>query len=239
MAFDPVAFARSIDVEPDAWQADVMRSPSHRLLLNCARQTGKSTTTAIIALHSAIFRPDQTILLLSPTLEQSKELFHKCTVYYGRTGAILPSSSETKQRLELQNGSRIVSLPGKEESVRGWTADMLIVDEASRTDDDLYPSIRPMMITTQGRFIALSTPRGKRGWWAEEWHGPRAWKRVQVTAEDCPRITAEDLAEERETMGQFWFDQEYRCLFLDGVTNAFNSDDIDRVFKPGVETWDI
>jgi len=52
-ALDPVRFAMRAGITPDAWQADVLRSPAKRLLLNCARQSGKSTTTALLALHQA------------------------------------------------------------------------------------------------------------------------------------------------------------------------------------------
>ena len=53
-ALDPVAFAEErLNFCPDPWQAKVMRSPAKRVLLNCSRQAGKSTTTAIIGLHRA------------------------------------------------------------------------------------------------------------------------------------------------------------------------------------------
>ncbi len=51
-ALDPVAFAEErLNFQPDPWQTKVMRSPAKRMLLNCSRQAGKSTTTAIIGLH--------------------------------------------------------------------------------------------------------------------------------------------------------------------------------------------
>ena len=54
-ALDTVAFAEErLRFQPDPWQATVMRSPAKRLLLNCSRQAGKSTTTAIIGLHQAL-----------------------------------------------------------------------------------------------------------------------------------------------------------------------------------------
>ncbi|MDQ3653976.1 MAG: hypothetical protein M3457_02705 [Chloroflexota bacterium] len=76
-ALDPVVFARRAGFEPDDWQADVLRSTHPRMLLNCSRQSGKSTTTAIIALHQAVYVPGSLVLLLSPGLRQSSELFRK------------------------------------------------------------------------------------------------------------------------------------------------------------------
>ena len=63
-AVDPVAFAAErLDFAADDWQADVLRSSGQNILLNCSRQAGKSTTTAIIALHEAYFRPDSLVCL--------------------------------------------------------------------------------------------------------------------------------------------------------------------------------
>jgi len=78
-ALDPVAFVQDrLKFEPDSWQASLLRSRAPWILLNCCRQSGKSTTTAAVALHTAIHDPGLT-LLVSPSLRQSKELFAKIT----------------------------------------------------------------------------------------------------------------------------------------------------------------
>jgi hypothetical protein len=77
---------------------------------------------------------------------------------------------ESALRLELRNGSRIVSLPGDETTVRGYSGvRLLVVDEAARVPDDLYFSIRPMLAVSGGRLVCLSTPFGKRGFFYEAW----------------------------------------------------------------------
>ena len=46
-ALDPVAFVQDrLKFEPDPWQARLLRSCAPWILLNCCRQSGKSTTTA-------------------------------------------------------------------------------------------------------------------------------------------------------------------------------------------------
>ena len=68
---------------------------------------------------------------------------------------------------------------------------------ASRVPDELYRSVRPMLAVSHGRLLALSTPFGQRGWFHDEWHGSGPWRRVKVPWQDCPRITADFIAEER------------------------------------------
>jgi len=200
------------------------------VILNCSRQTGKSTITALLALHEALYRPPALVLLLSPSLRQSQELFRKVKDALAALGPDAPAlAEESALRLEWANGSRIVCLPGKEQTIRGFSGvSLLVVDEASRVPDELYYSIRPMLAVSGGRIILLSTPFGRRGAFYDAWtNGGPAWERVSVAATDCPRIPAGWLAEERRAIGPWWFEQEYLCRFKDTLDQVFRSEDVD------------
>src|SRR5918911_216885 len=158
-ALDPVVLAQQAGLDPDPWQADVLRSTAPRVLLNCSRQSGKSTVVAILAVHTALYDPGALVLLLSPTLRQSGELFKKCIGVYQALGRPVSPQSESALQLELETGSRIVSLPGKEGTIRGYSGvRLLAIDEAAWVPNDLYVSTRPMLAVSGGRLIALSTP---------------------------------------------------------------------------------
>jgi hypothetical protein len=241
-ALDPALLAEAAGVTPDPWQARVLRSVAPRLLLNCSRQVGKSTVTSVLALHTALYEPAQTVLLLSPSQRQSGELFKKCLATYRALGRPVPSNAENALSLELDNASRIVSLPGKEGTIRGFSGvNLIVIDEAARVADDLYKAVRPMMAVSGGRLAALSTPFGTRGWWYEAWRGDEPWDRYEVKATECPRISPAFLAEERRSMGDWWFNQEYMAAFEDAQTSAFTRDDVDRAFSAGegIEQWDL
>ena len=136
-----------------------------------------------------------------------------------------PADQESALRLELTNGSRVVSLPGKEETVRGFSgAKLLVIDEASRVADSLYYSVRPMLAVSGGKLICLTTPFGKRGFFHQEWTEGQGWEKVKITADQCPRISKEFLEEERRTLGDWWFKQEYNCEFVDTVDSVFSHD---------------
>src|SRR5918995_7143110 len=91
LALDRAAFAKRLGLEPDPWQEDLLRSISERVLLNCCRQSGKSTMTGIIALHRALYHPGSLILCLAPALRQSQELFGKVLGFYKDLGRpVLP-----------------------------------------------------------------------------------------------------------------------------------------------------
>ena len=130
----------------------------------------------------------------------------------------LPAKTEdSKLFCALNNGSRVISLPGSENTVRGFSAvDMLIIDEAASVDDSLYLSIRPMLAVSGGELMLISTPKGQRGFFHTVWKdGGETWKRYEVSAQQCPRISESFLAEEKRSMPERWFLQEYFCKFID------------------------
>lgn len=237
LALDPVLLAERVGIVPDDWQRDALRSDTPRALWNCSRQSGKSTIAALLAIHGAAYEPGSLQLLLSPSERQSGELFKKATAFYSVLGRPVPIASETTLALTLANGSRIVSLPGRESSIRGFSAvRRLIVDEAARVTDELFYAVLPMLAVSGGSLLAMSTPFGKRGWWFQEWSdGGPGWQRVEVPATNVPRISAEFLEEQRQRMPARWFRQEYLCAFEEADDAVFMFDDIAAMIRPELE----
>jgi hypothetical protein len=235
---DPAIFSQRAGVTPHDWQARLLRSEADRILINCSRQSGKSTTMATIGLHEGLYVDESLTLIVSPTQRQSGELFKKLLALYRRIGKPVVSTSESALQLELENGSRIVALPGKDGTVRGYSAvSLLILDEAAKIKDDLYRTVRPMLAVSHGRLIAASTPFGTRGWWYDAYVSNQkygGWDYYEINAEQAPLITPEFLEEERRELGAFWFAQEYMCKFLDSQGAAFRAVDIEAALALGL-----
>jgi hypothetical protein len=120
----------------------------------------------------------------------------------------------------------MVSLPGEEGNIRGYSSvALLVIDEAARVPDPLYHAVRPMLAVSGGKLVCLSSAYAKQGFFYEAWaNGGPGWARVKVTAAECPRIDPAFLAEELAVLGQRVFDREYGCEFCSGD---------DAVFDPG------
>lgn len=232
---DPAKIFARAGLDPDDYQSDLLRSEEDALV-NCGRQVGKSTTAAGIAGNTAISIPKSTTLLLSPSQRQSGELFLKVKQFLAQLDGLVTPEKESALRLELPNGSRIISLPGREETVRGYSAvDLLLLDEASRIDDELYRAVRPMLATSGGRIIAMSTPNGKSGFFHDEWHnGGQRWERFEVPASECSRISEEFLEAERASMPEAVFRQEYCCSFEDNADQFFATDLVQRAISKDI-----
>ncbi len=232
-ALDPAVFAEeALGLDLDPWQREVLQSTGKRDLLNCSRQAGKSTTAAVLGLHAALYRPGSLTLLVSPSLRQSSELFRKVT----DLRALLPSQpdllEDNRLSLSIKHGGRVVSLPGTEATIRGFSGASLIVeDEAARVDDALYMAVRPMLATSNGRLILMSTPFGKRGHYWREWSEGKSWQRTEINATKVSRISSAFLEEEKASMGSWWFDQEYLCMFKESTDSVFSHDEVMRLFS--------
>lgn len=231
---NPLLLARDVGLTLDQWQADLICSTADRELLLCARQTGKTTITSLIALRDAIYRkPGGLVIVVSPSQRQSAEMLRTIMQMHGCLRGVPGLNAESVLKAELANRSRIVALPGNERTVRGYSAaDLIIIDEASRVENELISAVRPMMATSGGRLIALTTPAGKRGWFFEAWTGgDEVWHRVKVSADQCPRISKGFLEEELRELGAQRFSEEYGLEFLDPTEAVFPTHIIDRAFS--------
>jgi hypothetical protein len=228
---------QAMGTEPDPWQEAVLKSNDPRICLNCCRQAGKSSVVAIKSLHIALSEPRSLILLLSRSLRQSAELGRKLFDAYQTSGRTVPPEAESKLALELSNASRILALPGGDEAaIRGFSGvRALVIDEASRCPDALWVALRPMLAVSHGTMLLLSTPYGKRGFFYRVFTQSQGWLKIQVTAEQCPRLTPEFLEEERIELGERWYAQEYGCQFVEAVGQVFSDAAIDAAFCEEIE----
>ena len=239
-ALNPVNFARrKLGIEPDPWQQDVLLSSEKRIMILAARQSGKSMTCSIYGLWHALNHPGALVLVLSPSLRQSGLLFKTIMGYYQE---LRPIASEVESALTLQlaNKSKIVSLPGNEKTIRGYSGvSLLIIDEASQVLDSTYFSVRPMMAVSEGKVFAIGTPHGKRGWFYDSWTNSDEFEKIKVTADQNPRISPEFLEQERKALGQYWYEQEYFCEFHQSEASLFRYDVIQRALCEDIEELEI
>ena len=240
---------------PDPWQADVLLTTHKRRLLNWGRQVGKTTVVGALVAHMVTTRPGSLSIILAPRQEQATELFRGTRTMLRNLDLVSGPDSDRETRLEMPDGTRVRAEPCTEANVRGFAGvDLLIFEEASRVPDGLYMAADPFIATNPDAIeVALSTPNGKRGWFATEWDGdmdlvdevgPQRWKREdadwfrsRVPSACCSRITAEYLESRRKKWGDMIYRQEFECAFLDAERAAFSSEDIEGAQDGTHEHW--
>ncbi len=213
---------KELKFKPDPWQKRLLRSKSKRIIVNVARQQGKSATAAAKAVHCAVFRPGSVILIVAPAVPQAGELRRKIDAHLGNLKLEVGVAADNKRELEFKNGSRIIIVAADEDTVRSYTAHMIIEDESSLVPENVHQAMRPMLRTTDGQHILLGTPKGiRKHHFPDIWHDPEtSWERYEVNAWQNTRIpnNREKLTEDREEMERlgrlWWFQQEYECSFV-------------------------
>ena len=214
----------------------MLRTNIEQGILNCTRQWGKSTVTAVKAVHHAFTRPESLVLVVGPSLRQSAEFVRKAAAFLAKLGIRRQGDGLNSASLVLPNGSRIVGLPGKEETIRGFSKPgLVLIDEAARVDEEMYEAVRPMLAVADGSLWLMSTPCGKRGFFWEVWsNGGPEWTRISVPASECPRISKRFLDRERRALGERSFRQEYCCEFLEAEGQLIRDDFIDRAIRKDI-----
>jgi hypothetical protein len=231
-ALDAVSFVEDrLGFCPDPWQARVLRSRAPQIIQNCGRQVGKSTVVSALALHTALYTPGALILVIAPSQRQSRELFIKIHTFLQSLEPAEATQEETKLTLMLNNGSRVVTLPGDNpRTIRGFSAPALILmDEAAFIHDETFDVTIPMLAAApEGRIILMSTPYISAGFFYQIWHGTGDWERYELKTSECPRVAREWL-EARKREEPLRFGREYECRFGSPEDSLFTPEMLDRM----------
>jgi len=239
----PVDYAdKVLGVKPFPYQAELLLDENKRIVACMGRQTGKTTTIAMKAIYFANTNPNVTVLITSPSLRQSMIMFDRiATFVYSVPRLRNKIVRATRTLIHFENGSRIIALPCSENLLRGYTAQMVICDEASFMPEEVITQvIFPMLSTTDGYAIFLSTPWGKDHFFYRAFVNP-AYSVHKVKSEQCPLIKREFLEEMKANMTREAYLMEYEAEFVEALNSYFPQDLIRKCVelaqKLGVELY--
>lgn len=221
---DPVVFARDVlDFKAFDYQQDLLYDVSKRICACMGRQTGKSSTIAAKALHFASTGNKRTILIVSATLRQSMLMFQKINRFIDSGELLGALEHRTMTKVVFANGSSITALPCGNDggTLRGYTANVVIIDEASFMPEDVIMNVlMPMIATTKGYCWMLSTPWDRNHVFYRIFNDAR-WSRYHLPSSMNPLIDQEFLNEQKELIGKERFAMEYLAEFIDDSRSYF------------------
>ncbi len=196
------------------------------VVLLCARQIGKSTVASYYALWHALTHPGSVVLLIGGAERQARldmDMIRDLVMSHPILARCIKDLSQTFIRLKPPNNARIYVLPAGQEgaTIRGYAADIVLVDEAALVSEAVFAAILPMIATKQNpKFILASTPRGRLGFLYDATRNP-LWKVVRFTATDSSLITEDYLDRMRRILSEEAFRMEFGAEFIDEATSAF------------------
>jgi phage terminase large subunit-like protein len=196
------------------------------------RQTGKTTTIATKAIHYAYTHPKTTTLIISPSLRQSIIMFDKI-LQLTHSNPLLRKSITRKTRtiIQLTNNSTIIALPCSEHQLRGYTANLAIADEASFIPESIITEIvYPMLSTTNGTAILLSTPWDKNHFFYKAFLNP-TYSTHKIQSKENPLIPQAFLTEMQQNMTAEAYKREYLAEFTEAAASYFPQELIRRCIE--------
>lgn len=191
-------YVRFTGFTPFPWQDAILASEGRRIIINAARQSGKSTIVSSVPCHKAKYKAGSLSVIIAATEDQAFDDMTKVKGYIqsDETYPVIKRSSDSL--IQLDNGSRIVVVPATEKAARGKSCpDLVMLDEASRIEDIIYTSgVKPMFTDNPGQLILLSTPNGKQGFFYSIFSQKRKndpWQRYLIRSPWEPVQTTEGL----------------------------------------------
>ena len=225
----------------DDWQKEVLEAKGN-ILLCTGRQIGK---TFILSLKAALrlLEKKTTILVVSLTEDQAKLIISMIlTTLEEQNRNMIKKGKDkpTQNKIELKNGSRVLARPVglTGDSVRGFTGDVLIIDEAARMSEAAFAAARPVLLSTGGEIWLCSTPFGKKGYFYESFLNTERFtvfhKSSVEVIKNRPISSAwtiekrergiKFLEDEQKSMSRTRFGQEYEGLFMEDLQQFFSDE---------------
>jgi len=231
----------------DNWQREILEFNGN-LLLCTGRQVGKTTIFAIKSAEYLVSHPNAKIIVVSLTEDQAKLIIVMILDYlqkHHKDKIAKGTSKPTQNKIIMKNKASVIARPvgNTGDAVRGFTGDILIIDEASRMAEYVFTSSKPTLLTTAGQIWMCSTPHGKKGYFYECFlNKNERFKVFHISSEEVinerPISTSwtetqraesiKFLQEEKKDMGQIQYGQEYLGLFLDELRQYFSDELIER-----------
>jgi len=210
----------------------ILNDKSKRILLNIARQTGKSTTAAIKSIHTAYWNENSLVIVMSATKPQALEVVRKIKTFlitsrFTTWKELMPSGKESKAEVEIKNPgkrtySRIISVPATD-AARGYSPKLVIPDELAFWEEGeriFNQVVLPMVDATDGDIMALSTPNGRQG---PHWncYNSKYWSTYHFDWRANPLNTPERMEIKKENMTEMQFRAEYEADFVSSQDSYF------------------
>lgn len=204
-----------------------------------SRQSGKSFSVAGFCTFITTISVTA-VIIVAPTQTQSSELYSKIRDFV-MSNEVLNSNlvKFTETELKFKNGSRIKALPSgiKGKSIRGFTGDIVILEEAGVMDDEIVDQvIMPMLASkkTEGQVIKIGTPLLKNHFYKSCFDPDTNYRVINVTWRDCVKAgqySQEFVDEQKRNLTDIQFDTEYEAKFCEETASFFTSVLIDSCLE--------
>ena len=233
-------------IKLDDWQEEILNCKAKHILLCKGRQIGGTFIMARRCAKRLISQKGCKIVVASITEDQAQLVIAMVLNYLEENHKQLIktpySRNVTKSVINLKTGSQIRSRPvgATGNSIRGFTGDVLYLNEASRMQEFTFEAAKPILLTTAGDIWMDSTPFGIGTYFHKSFvNKNNRFKIFYHTSEEViknRKITEswtiaqrkgalKFLEDEKNDMTKLQYKQEYLAEFVGGL-QRFISDNL-------------
>jgi hypothetical protein len=186
--------------------------------------THNTTTSAAYMLWYIIFNDDKLVAILANKEKTAREILNRVKVAYQNLPFWLQQGvvEWNKSSIVLDNNSRIIAESTSSSAIRGWTINLLYLDEFAFVQNNMaeeffssvYPTISSGKTT---KLIVVSTPNGFNHFyrlWDEAKKNLNGLTPFEFSWRDIPGRDDAWAENQRRTLGEIKFRQEIECEFL-------------------------
>lgn len=205
-------------------QAQVWRDPARFKVVACGRRWGKTELGKTLLLEQTLGAKARG-WWLAPTHQMASQVWRDLKATVRNDPRIM--ISETERRIDVPGGGMIaVRSAHTPDTLRGEGLDLAILDEAAFMEARVWPQIiHPMLVTSRGQAVFLSTPFGRNWFWDLYRRGrdPQhpEWQSFHFPTADNPFISTEELENIRRLNAEHIWRTEYEAQFSDSGGQVF------------------
>lgn len=208
-------------------QAAILSNPAKRKVICTGRRSGKTTLGAIVA--SVAYLQHKRILIASTSQDQSDIFWRYLRTWLAPLfDAKLAYKNETRRIMEFGTGLLRVKTGSDADVLRGFDADILILDECAYLEPTAWYEVgAPMMADRDGTAMFFSTPVRKNWFWVLYQRAisddTGRWAAFHFTTHDNPHLSKVAVDELGGDMTQDAYRQEIMAEFLEGDGAVFRN----------------
>ena len=233
---------QKIKLYPIQRKALKLMADSNRTVILSARQSGKTSMITIFALWYTMFNNDKTILIVANKESSAREVLSRIRLAYKEMPVWLKSPVAVWQaeQVEFVNGSKIRVSATSESSSRGFSTNVLLIDECAFLEehkaDGFFKSVLPTISSSKkSKIILTSTPNGQNNYFYRMYKlsldGKMQWKSITIPwymipgrDEEWKKMAMADCGGDERM-----FLQEYCCEFLQDGDSTIDKDLLDSL----------
>lgn len=206
----------------------ILNTPAKYIAVNGSRQASKTLIAMNLILYYGINDKGIKIAFISPFFSMAKKVMADFIDAIEDSG-IIETKNLSDYIIKLKNKTTIYFKSAENyDALRGFTFDIIILDEAAYIKDDAWKSaIKPTALIKGKKVLMFSTPRTKAGFFYETYalgkSGNPLYGATDLTYKGNPFVNWDEIEDARKVLPEAIFKAEYEGIFIEGDSSVFSN----------------